>query len=240
MTNGNPLLNENTFTMRVPSEHRMTTSGTCTKGFILFALLVAGAVYTWNLSSKGGNPMPWIWGGLIGGLVLCVITVFKKEWSPFTSPLYAIAEGLFIGAISYFFELQFEGIVAQAIALTFGVLFVMLALFQMRIIRVNDTFRSIIIASTGAIFLVYAAGWILAFFGISIPYIHGSGPIGIAFSLVVVGIASFNLLLDFDLIERGVQHGAPKYMEWFGAFALMVTLIWLYIEILRLLSKLRR
>jgi uncharacterized YccA/Bax inhibitor family protein len=178
-------------------------------------------------------------GGLIGGFVMVLITVFKKEWSMVTTPIYALLEGLFLGGISAIFEAQYPGIVIQAIALTFGTMFCLLVAYTSRLIKVTQNFRLGIAAATGGIFLIYLVSFGLSFFGINIPYIHESGLVGIGFSLFVVVIAALNLVLDFDFIENGAERGAPKYMEWYGAFGLMVTLVWLYIEILRLLSKLR-
>ncbi len=223
----------------------MTINGTINCTGILLCLVLMTAAYTWRMYDPM-NPtsvaavMPWMIGGMIGGLVLALITMFKQNWAPFTAPAYALAEGLFLGGISAVVQAQFpdQQIVLQAVGLTFGVLFVMLAVYRTGIIKVTDKFRTGVVAATGGIFVLYMATWILGMFGVNIPYIHGSGLIGIGFSLFVVGLASLNLVLDFDLIEKGAHAGAPKYMEWFGAFALMVTLIWLYIEILRLLAKL--
>ena len=178
-------------------------------------------------------------GGAIGGLIVAIVTAFKKEWSPVTAPIYAVLEGLFLGGISATFEARWPGIVVQAVALTFGTLFCLLMAYKSRIIKVTENLRLGIFAATGAIAVFYLVTIVLSFFKIQVPFVFGSGPIGIIFSLVVVVIAALNLVLDFDFIEKGAEHGAPKYMEWYGAFALMVTLIWLYLEILRLLSKVR-
>jgi len=179
------------------------------------------------------------WVGAIGGLILAIATIMKKQWAPITAPIYAGLEGLFIGGISAFFELNYPGIVMQAIMLTFGTLAALLVVYKSGLISVTQNFRMGVAAATGGIFLIYMASFIMSFFGAGIPLIHSSGMFGIGFSLVVIVIAALNLVLDFDFIERGSQMGVPKYMEWYGAFALIVTLIWLYIEILRLLSKLR-
>ena len=223
----------------------MTINGTINCTGILLCLVLMTAAYTWRMYDPA-NPasvatvMPWMMGGMIGGLILALVTMFKQTWAPFTAPVYALAEGLFLGGISAVVQAQFpdQQIVLQAVGLTFGVLFVMLAVYRTGIIKVTDKFRMGVVAATGGVFVLYMATWILGMFGVNIPYIHGSGMIGIGFSFFVVGLASLNLVLDFDLIETGARAGAPKYMEWFGAFALMVTLIWLYIEILRLLAKL--
>lgn len=243
MKSGNPVLSEDVFAQWAAADRRatvMTVEGTAGKALILFMILVATAAISWNQALAGSSATSILmYGGLIGGLVLAFATVFKPTWSPVTAPLYAACEGLFLGAISSFFNQRYQGIVIEAVGLTFGVMFMMLAIYVTRLIRVTPQLTAAIFAATGAVCLVYLATWILGFFGISIPYIHQNGLIGIGFSLVVVGIAAFNLLLDFDMIERGAASEAPKFMEWYGAFGLMVTLIWLYLEILRLLSKLR-
>lgn len=220
----------------------MSIQGTIIKTGVLLLLVLLSAGYTWTLFYKTGqvaSVTPWMWGGILGGLVMALATVFKPTWAPITAPLYALLEGLFIGGISATLDAAYPGIAIQAVGLTFGTCAVMLAIYLSGIIEVTDKFRMGIVAATGAIALVYLATIVLGFFGISIPYIHQGGVIGILFSLAVVGIAALNLVLDFDLIERGAKAGAPRYMEWYGAFALMVTLVWLYIEILRLLSKIR-
>jgi uncharacterized YccA/Bax inhibitor family protein len=183
--------------------------------------------------------MPLAVVGAIGGFIVAIVTVFKKNWSPITAPLYALLEGLVLGSVSALFELRWPGLPIQAVSLTFGVLVVLLLAYRSGIIPVTDKFRFGVVAATGGIALFYFAQFILGFFGIHFTTVNGSSPIGIGFSVIVVIVASLNLVLDFDFIERGARAGAPKYMEWYGAFGLMVTLIWLYFEILRLLSKLR-
>jgi uncharacterized YccA/Bax inhibitor family protein len=196
-----------------------------------------------TLNGTDGLPAPgfalYMWGGAIGGLVLALITVFKKTWSPVTAPLYALVEGFFLGAISAVYNAKFDGIVMQAVMLTFGIMFALLFAYRSGLIKATENFKLGVVAATGGIALVYLASIVLGFFGINIPMIHEAGWVGIAFSLFVVAIASLNLVLDFDFIETGVEQGAPKYMEWYGAFGLMVTLVWLYLELLRLLSKLQ-
>jgi uncharacterized YccA/Bax inhibitor family protein len=177
--------------------------------------------------------------GAIGGLILVIVNVFKKQYSPVIAPIYAALEGLFVGGISAIYAGFGGGIVLQAISLTLLVLFIMLFIHKTGIIPVTQQLRMGIVMATGAVALLYLATFILGLFGVSMPYIHEGGTIGIIFSLVVIGIASMNLLLDFDMIVKGEQYKAPKYMEWFTAMGLMITLIWLYIEILRLLGKLR-
>ncbi len=219
----------------------MTLQGTVNRTGFLLLLAFGTAIYTWKMGME--NPAAvkgWLIGGAIGGLVLSLITSFKPAWSPVTASLYALAEGLFLGAISAMYERQFHGIVLQALLLTGGTALALLAAYSMRLIRATENFKLGIFAATGGIALVYLTTMVLGMFGIQVPYIHDSGMIGIGFSLVVVVIAALNLVLDFDFIENGCEHGAPKYMEWFAAFGLMVTLVWLYIEMLRLLSKLAR
>jgi uncharacterized YccA/Bax inhibitor family protein len=179
-------------------------------------------------------------GGAIGGLVLALVTVFKKEWSPVTAPMYALVEGFFLGAISAVFEARFPGIVFQAVLLTFGTLFALLVAYRSGLIKVTENFKLGVVAATGGIALLYLASFVLSFFNINVPVIHEASWLGIAFSLFVVVVAALNLVLDFDFIENGAAARAPKYMEWYGAFGLMVTLVWLYVEFLRLLSKLQQ
>jgi uncharacterized YccA/Bax inhibitor family protein len=178
-------------------------------------------------------------GGLIGGFICAMVTVFKKEWSPVTAPVYALLEGLVLGGVSAMFELRYPGIGIQAVSLTFGTLLVLLLAYRSGLIQVTQKFRLGVVAATGGIAVFYLLEMVLGFFGIQFTSINGSGLIGIGFSLIVVAVAALNLVLDFDFIEQGVQSGAPKYMEWYGAFGIMVTLVWLYLEMLRLLSKLR-
>jgi len=188
------------------------------------------------------NPLlkPLMYGGAIGGFVLALICIFKKTSAPIVAPLYALAEGLFLGAVSAFFEIRFPGIVMQAVGLTFGTLFALLMAYRSGLIKATENFKLGIVAATGAIALLYLVNMGMRLFGFEgMGFIHEGGTVGIIFSLVVVTIAALNLVLDFDFIENGVEHGAPKYMEWYAAFGLMVTLVWLYLEMLRLLSKLR-
>jgi len=238
---GNPALNDRTFERVVDySEDRMTLMGTVHKTGALLVLLLITASLTWGMV-YGGKASVGIFaiGGLIGGLIFALATCFKPHWAPFTAPLYAACEGLLLGAISALMERQFPGIVLQAVGLTFGTLFALLGAYRSGLIKATENFKLGVVAATGGIFLVYLVTMVLGLFGIGVPYIHGSGTIGICFSLFVVVIAALNLVLDFDFIENGAEAGAPKYMEWYGAFGLMVTLIWLYIEILHLLAKLR-
>lgn len=249
MDTSNPVFGQNTFANvgRLRSGAVMTVNGAVNKTAILLLLLVIAAAYTWNIaaasigaSQAGAAAIPWMLGGALGGFVVALVTVFKQEWSPVTAPIYAILEGLFLGAISAFFQAQYQGLVAQAILLTLAVLLCMLALYRTGIIQVTDKFRMGVVAATAGIFLFYLATWVISFFGVRMPFLYNSSLIGIAISVVVVIIAALNLVLDFDFIDRGAQMQAPQYMEWYAAFGLMVTLIWLYLEILRLLSRLNR
>lgn len=243
MRTANPTLASNTFSGfgLVTEVNAMTVGGTANKTAILLLLATLPAMWVWNLFLKAGAAAttPWLWGGLIVGFILALVTAFKKEWAPVTAPLYAVAEGLFLGAISAAFNAAYPGIVVQAVGLTLATLSVMLVAYQTGWIRVTESFKLGVVAATGGIALFYLVSIVLGFFGVNIPIVYGNGLFGILFSLFVVGVAALNLVLDFDVIQQGARSGVPKYMEWYGAFALMVTLVWLYIEILRLLSKLR-
>lgn len=240
MRTANPALSEKSFTaVRATSDGVMTLNGTVNKTAILLLLAVCSAAYTWNQVTRQAESVGiWIAVGALGGLVVALVTCFKQAWAPVTAPLYAVLEGLFLGAVSAMYEARFEGIVFQAILLTFGTLFCLLIAYRSGLIRASENFKLGIFAATGAVALLYLVSMVLSFFGKSIPFIHESGWWGIGFSVVVVVIAALNLVLDFDFIEQGVSHGAPKFLEWYAAFGLMVTLVWLYLEILRLLSKL--
>ncbi len=241
----NPVLQNNSFRVvgvETAYSGTMTIKGTAIKGLFLLSLVVFSALWTWRqffTSHSITAIYPYIMIGFIGGFICALVTTFKKEWAGYTAPLYALLEGLAIGGISAFFEMRYPGIAIQASSLTFATFAVMFGLYSSGAIRVTDKMRMGITAAVGGIALIYFISMILSFFGSSMNFLLGSGPVGILFSLFVVGIAAFSLLLDFDVIEQGVRAGAPKYMEWYGAFGVMVTLIWLYMEILRLLSKLR-
>ena len=248
MRSGNPALKESTFldlgsgTVVSRADGAMTLNGTINKTGLLLLLAVITAAFAWNqveITAEGMTGGLYVWGGLIGGFILAMVTVFKKQWAPVTAPMYALVEGFFLGGISAVFEARYPGIAFQAVLLTFGTLFALLMAYRSGLIKATENFKLGVVAATGGIALVYLATIVLGFFGINIPMIHGNGIVGIGFSLFVVVIAALNLVLDFDFIETGVERGAPKYMEWYGAFGLMVTLVWLYIEFLRLLSKLQ-
>ena len=250
MKTSNPALSENTFRDLSTAQYgglvdestRMTLAGTVNKTGILLVCALATACWTWRLflqSRDMADVAPWMLGGLLGGFIVALVTIFKKEWSPVTAPIYALLEGLALGGLSAFMDLRYPGIAIQAVGLTFGTLFVLLLAYRSGLIQVTQKFRLGVIAATGGIMVFYLLQMLLGFFGVHFTSINGSGFIGIGFSLIVVAVAALNLVLDFDFIEQGVQYGAPKYMEWYGAFGIMVTLVWLYLEILRLLSKMR-
>lgn len=246
MRTSNPALNAKTFTNLALTSETMSIQGTAVKTMVLLLLAMVSATWVWSRYYGALEPSqavaavaPWMIGGAIGGFIMALVTIFKKSWAGVTAPLYALLEGLLLGGLSATFEARYPGIVIQAVGLTFGTCFCLLLAYSSRLIRASENFKLGVAAATGGIFLVYLVSFVLSFFGVRIPLIHESGLIGIGFSLFVVVIAALNLVLDFDLIETGAARGAPKYMEWYGAFGLMVTLVWLYIEILRLLSKLR-
>jgi len=240
----NAALNSRTFEGRqaVAGADAMTLQGTVNKTGVLLVCVFVSSAWTWGLarSESPQSALPWVWGGVIGGLVFALATIFKKEWSPFTAPIYALFEGLVLGGISSLLDQAFPGIAIHAVALTFGTLAVMLLAYTTGMIRATEKFKVGVFAATGGIALVYLVDMGLRLFGRRVPLINDAGPWGIVVSLVIVAVAALNLILDFDFVETGVHVGAAKYMEWYGAFGIMVTLIWLYMEILRLLSKVRR
>src|ERR1019366_3727708 len=213
----------------------MTIAGTVNKAGILLILVLFSAIWTWGRYYDAGPQAV----GAYGGFIVAMVTIFKKEWAPFTAPIYALLEGMFLGAVSAMFEMRFPGIAMESVALTFGTCFCMLIAYRTGLIRPTARLTMGIVAATGGIALTYFLSMILGLFHVQIPGIFGSGPIGILFSVAVVIVAALNLILDFGMIEDGAMRGMPKYMEWYSAFGLMVTLIWLYLEIIRLLSKLR-
>src|SRR5580692_1140701 len=243
MRTSNPALNEKAFKGQVAIGDAMTLQGTVNKTGVLLLCVVATAAWTWGLahSNTPEAVYPWMIGGVLGGFVVALVTIFKKNWSPITAPAYALLEGFALGGISAIFEQTYHGIAIKAVCLTFGTLFVMLLAYKTGMIRATQGFKIGVIAATGGIMVFYLISMVLrVFFHFQVPLIYGGGPWGIIFSLFVVIIAALNLVLYFDMIETGVNGSAPKYMEWYGAFGLMVTLIWLYLEILRLLGKARR
>ncbi len=241
-----PALNEKVFNEAAaaaqPGAQHMTIGKTVIASSVLLVILIIAGAVGWELigySASSPEIPVWYWIALGAALVIALVTIFRPHFAPFTAPLYAVAEGLVLGGISRIFEYEFEGIVLQAIGLTIGVFVVMLVLYATRVIEVTKNFRLGVIAATGAIFLVYMVDLILRFFGAEVPLINDSSPAGIAISVVIVAVAALNLVLDFDFIEQGADQRAPSYMSWYAAFGLLVTLVWLYLEILRLLAKTR-
>lgn len=246
---GNPTLSESRFKDTVlgdvvTHENAMTVKGTLQKFGFMFLMVMGTSFYSWKEFTDGGNVQPLILTGAIGGLVVAIVIMFKKEWSPFLAPAYALLEGLFLGAISAYYNFAFAeqapGIVINAVGLTFGTAIAMYLLYSFRIIRATQKFKAIVFTATAGIAVFYLIAWALSFFGIQIPFLHEGSALGIGFSVFVVALAALNLILDFDMIEQGAELGAPKYMEWYGAFGLLVTIVWLYLEILRLLSKISK
>jgi uncharacterized YccA/Bax inhibitor family protein len=238
----NPALNAKTFDGRAATGEAMTLQGTVNKtGFLLFCVSATAAWTWWIANTQGAQAaLPWMLGGLIGGFVFALATVFKKEWSPVTAPVYALLEGLALGGISALLEQSYHGIAINALGLTLGVTLVMLALYTGGVLRATPKFTIGVLAATGGIAIVYLVDMVLRMFGREVPLLNSSGPAGIAISVVIVIVAALNLILDFNFVETGVQAQAPKYMEWYGAFGIMVTLVWMYLEILRLLAKMHR
>ena len=239
MRSANPALNNNTFrnTRRVSGEQAMSIDGTVNKTALSLLLVMTSAIYTWNNPEVG---LALFWPVTIFTFVLLMITIFNKKSAPITVPLYCLAEGLVLGGISAYANALYPGIANQAIALTFGILAALLFLYKSRLIAATENFKLGVFSATFGILIIYVLNLILSLFGVSfMGPLFGNGLTGILFSLFVIGIASLNLVLDFDFIENGSEQGAPKYMEWYAAFGLMITLIWLYIEILNLLMKLR-
>lgn len=244
---GNPTLSEKRFKETVldkvvTHENAMTVRGTLNKFGFLFLMVLGTAFYSWKEFAGGADVTPLILTGALGGFVVALILIFKKQWAPYLAPAYALLEGLFVGAISAYYNFAFAerapNIIINAVGLTFGCAIAMYLLYSFKIIRATQKFKSIIITATTGIAIFYGIVIILRLFGYdNMPFLHEGSTFGIVFSLVVVGIAALNLILDFDMIEQGVEFGAPKYMEWYGAFGLLVTIVWLYLEILRLLSK---
>lgn len=240
---GNPALKEKVFqnTLVTDLTQVMTVRGTLNKFGFLFLMVMGTAFYSWKEFADGGNVQPLILTGALGGLVVALIIVFKKEWAPYLAPAYALLEGLFVGAISAYYNFAFAEkapyIIITAVGLTFGTAIAMYLLYAAKIIRATQKFKAIIFTATAGIAIFYLITMVLRMFGMDVPFLHEGSTFGIIFSLFVVGIAALNLILDFDMIEQGAEAGAPKYMEWYGAFGLLVTIVWLYLEILRLLAK---
>ena len=242
---GNPALGEKTFAplaTTFDADEAMTLQGTVNRIACLLLVVFAGAILTWwrfNATQDFASVALFFWGGLIGGFALAIAITIRKTWAPYLAWAYAALEGLCLGGLSALLDASYPGIAFQALLLTFGILAVLLVADTSRLIKVTENFKLIIVSATGGIALYYLVSIGLSFFGVRAPLIHDNSLLGIGFTLVVVVIAALNLVVDFDFIEQGVEQGAPKYMEWYGAFGILVTLIWLYIELLRLLSKLR-
>jgi uncharacterized YccA/Bax inhibitor family protein len=241
---GNPSLTEKIFSKSITADQEgvMTVRGAINKFGFIFFMMMASAAYTWHAYYQGQNVTGYMMGGVFGGLIVAIVITFKRSWSSYLAPLYGLMEGLFVGAVSAIindaFAADYPGIVLQAVGLTFGAALAMYLLYHFRVIRATERFKSVIFTATAGIAIFYLIAMVLRMFGIDIPFLHEGGLMGIGFSLVVISIAALNLIIDFDMIEQGAEMGAPKYMEWYCAFGLLVTIVWLYIEILRLLSKL--
>ena len=245
MRTANPALRAETFDLRAdPASATMTVMGAVHKTGLLVFLVFTSAFWTWQQFPPTSNGIaagvyPWLLGGAIGGFVTALVTIWKKQWAAFTAPLYALLEGLVLGSLSAIFEAMYPDIAIQAVGLTAGTLFALLIAYRSGLIRATENFKLGVTAATGAIMLVYLLSWILGMFGVRMPFLHDNGIVGIGISMFIVVIAALNLVLDFDFIEKGEANQAPKWMEWYAAFGLLVTLVWLYIEVLRLLAKLR-
>lgn len=248
---GNPALSEKRFTNStvisdvLHVENAMTVRGTLQKFGFMLIMLLGSAFFSWKQFAEGGAVNGMIIGGAIGGFVLTLVIIFKQQWSPFLAPLYALMQGLFLGAISAMYNDAFAAkapnLIINAVGLTFGVAIAMYLLYSFKIIQATQKFKAIVFTATAGIAIFYLIVMVLRMFGFAeMPFLHEGSTFGIVFSLIVVAIAALNLIMDFDMIERGAEAGAPKYMEWYGAFGLMVTIVWLYLEILRLLSKMSK
>lgn len=241
---GNPTLSEKIFRQStvMTGQETMTIRGTVNKFGFLFLMTMSSAAFTWHAYYQGQDVSPYMMGGIIGGLIVALIITFKRSTAPYLAPLYALLKGLMIGGLSAIINEAFietyPGIVMQAVGLTFGTSIAMFLLYHFRIIKATERFKSVVFTATAGIAIFYLIALVLGMFGIQIPFLHEGGLFGIGFSLFVIALAALNLIIDFDMIEQGAAAGAPKNMEWYCAFGLLVTLIWLYIEILRLLSKL--
>ncbi|TVR82439.1 MAG: Bax inhibitor-1/YccA family protein [Saprospirales bacterium] len=235
----NPVLSDSVFQREAAAEtiserKTMTREGAINKSILLFLILLGSSGIGWIYA----NPV-FLFGGMIVGLITVLIAVFKPKTSPIAAPIYALVKGLFVGTVSAMYASAFGGIIFHAVTLTFTILFVMLFIYKTGVIKVTSKFRTGVVMATFSVFIIYAISWVLLLFGIQVPMIHEGGWMAIGFSLVVIGIASMNLLLDFDNFDKGAEQGAPAYMEWFVSMGLLITLVWLYIEILRLLAILQ-
>ena len=234
---GNPVLTTNAFNIQSDYTDKMTIGGTVNKTFLSLLILVGSAYYSWtNIGIANILVLP----SIVISLIVAIITIRNKHWSPTTVPIYAVLQGIFLGVISNVFNSMYEGIVITAVSYTLCILFALLSIYRLGLIKATENFKLGIAAATGGIALLYIINFVMSFFGSGIPLmdINNASMMSIGFSVFVVIIAALSLVVDFDFIEEGAEKGAPKYMEWFGAFGLMVTLVWLYLEILKLLAKL--
>jgi len=229
------VLQRESYKMDAIGQEKMTVKGAINKSLLLFLIMMVTVFISYSIPNQF-----FLFGGAIGGLIIVIIASFKPALSPYLAPAYALAEGFFVGTITAIYASRFEGIVFHAVSLTISMLLLMLIIYRLQIIKVTEKFKAGVIMATGAVAMVYILSFALSFFGINMPYLHEGGTLGILISVVIIGVAAMNLLLDFDSFEKGQEYGAPKYMEWFSAMGLLITLVWLYIEFLRLLSKLNR
>lgn len=245
----NPMLKESSYEgtifQGISTGNEMTMKGTINKFGFLMLMMLCSTIFSWGQFYKGVNPMPFLLIGIFGGLALALVMGFKKQWSPYIAPAYALLEGLIVGSVSAYYDAAYKtnypGLVAQAVGLTLLVAFVMFLVYRYRIIKVTNKFKTVMVVAVSCIMLFYLAKWVYFLITGSTfaAFTNASTPLGIGFSVVVVCLAALFLLIDFDMIEKGVEKKAPKYMEWFSAVGLLVTLVWLYLEILRLLAKLK-
>ncbi|MBX2993911.1 MAG: Bax inhibitor-1/YccA family protein [Bdellovibrionaceae bacterium] len=249
MRTSNPALSESTFQnfSTAGDQTTMTIQGTVLKSFLLIFLVIASAALSWSKAFPdgwGADVAPvipvWYLPAIIGAFIVALVIIFKKNTAPLLAPVYAVLEGATLGALSALFEFRYPGIVVQAVLGTCGTFLALLLAYQSGLVKATENFKLGVVAATGGIALVYVINFVMNFFGMSVPYLHDGGPIGIGLSVFIVIVAALNLVLDFDFIEKGAEQNAPKFMEWYAAFGLLVTLIWLYLEILRLLGKSRK
>jgi uncharacterized YccA/Bax inhibitor family protein len=238
----NPALREDVLTAtRLDGGGTMTVNGTVNKTSLLLILALFTASASWVLGTTGGPAIGgWAIGASLGGLAVAIATIVRPRWSPVTAPIYALLQGVVLGLVSMWFEASYPGIAIQAVALTFGVFGVMLVLYRTGVVKVTQRFRAGVLGATLGIAVVYLVSLVLGLFGVRVPFLYDASPLGILISLAIVTVAALNLVLDFDLIDHGARSGAPAYMEWYAAFGLLVTLVWLYLELLRLLARLRQ
>lgn len=249
----NPIFGQKTYDQAYANSYgneTMTLNGTINKTILVLLFVISAAFYTWQKFFEVYDPIDpslavsgivkYLLIGGIGGFILALVATFTPKWSGYTTPIYAILEGMFLGGLSAMFEARYPGLVIRAVALTFAVFFSMLVIYRQRIIKVTGAFRKGMLSAMFGLMMVYLVSWIAGMFGANVSYLHGGGSFGLIFSLIVTGISAFSLMLDFDFIESNAANRAPKYMEWYSVFGLLVSLVWLYINILRLLSILSR